>query len=288
MQNKNKDFCIFILSHGRADNVHTFRTLKRMGCTYPIFFIVDNEDKTVDKYYKNFGKENVIVFDKLAISKTFDTGDNFDNRKTIVYARNACFDIAEKLGYKYFLQLDDDYTAFEFRFDSQYKYVTDKIRKINNIFPAMLEYFKSMSADSIAFAQGGDFIGGSESSSAKMRMKRKCMNTFFCSTDKKFKFVGRINEDVNTYTSHASKGSLFLTVPNINIVQHQTQSNKGGMSEVYLDNGTYLKSFYSVMYSPNCVSISLMGNKEQRLHHRVSWNNAVPKILSERHKKYEN
>ena len=49
------------------------------------------------------------MFDKLEISKKFDEFDNFDDRRAIVYARNASFEIAKKLGLKYFLQLDDDY-----------------------------------------------------------------------------------------------------------------------------------------------------------------------------------
>lgn len=36
------------------------------------------------------------------------------------------------------------------------------------------------------------------------------------------------------------------------------QKNKGGMSDVYIDKGTYLKSFYSVMFAPSCVKIGLM------------------------------
>ena len=79
--------------------------------------------------------------------------------------------------------------------------------------------------------------------------------------------MGRVNEDVNTYTCLAAKGDLFLTVPNVAINQVQTQKGKGGMSEMYLDSGTYVKSFYSVMYSPSSVSIGEMGHKHRRIHH---------------------
>jgi len=57
------------------------------------------------------------------------------------------------------------------------------------------------------------------------------------------------------------------------------------MTESYLDGGTYLKSFYSVMFNPSCIKIMMMGNKHKRLHHAVFWNNAVPKIINERYKK---
>ena len=65
------------------------------------------------------------MFDKLEISKEFDTYDNFSDRRTIVYARNACFKIAKKLGYRYFLQCDDDYESFEYRFEKKKK-INDK------------------------------------------------------------------------------------------------------------------------------------------------------------------
>lgn len=63
------------------------------------------------------------------------------------------------------------------------------------------------------------------------------------------------------------------------------QSNAGGMTSTYLDNGTFVKSFYSVMYSPSCVKIAAMGDKHMRMHHRVNWDCRTPKILNQRWKK---
>jgi hypothetical protein len=150
----------------------------------------------------------------------------------------------------------------------------------------MLDFYKTIPAKSIAMAQGGDFIGGAGSGTAKSKkLKRKCMNSFICSTERPFKFNGRINEDVNTYTYKASIGHIFFTIPTLSLEQETTQSNKGGMTDIYLDKGTYIKSFYSVIFSPSSVKVALMGDKNKRLHHRVSWNNAVPVILNEIHKK---
>jgi len=90
----NRNYCVFILSHGRPDGVNTYRTLKKAGYTGQIYIVIDNEDRTAEKYIENFGSENVVLFDKMAVSKTFDTADNFNDRRAVVYARNACFDIA--------------------------------------------------------------------------------------------------------------------------------------------------------------------------------------------------
>tara|TARA_R110001606_G_scaffold319932_1_gene466904 strand:+ start:723 stop:1574 length:852 start_codon:yes stop_codon:yes gene_type:complete len=282
----NNNFAAFILSHGRADNVITYETLKKTGYTGKIYIIIDNEDKTSKEYYDRFG-DKVIMFDKKKISKTFDEADNFNDRRSIVYARNACFDIAKDLGIKYFIQLDDDYTTFRFAANDKGEYITQNtsITNLDGIFNAMLNFYKSTDIHSIAMAQGGDFIGGEKSRVFKDKLARKCMNSFICSTDRPFQFNGRINEDVNTYTHKASLGYKFFTIATVRLEQKQTQSNEGGMTDIYLDNGTYIKSFYSVIFQPSAVTISLMGNKNNRLHHRVNWNATTPVILDEKYKK---
>ena len=281
-----KNFAAFILSHGRANNVITYDTLIKTGYTGDIYIIIDNEDKTAKEYYDKFG-DKVVMFDKKKIAKTFDEADNFNDRRAIVYARNACFDIAKDLGIKYFIQLDDDYTTFSFAANDKGEYITSNraITKLDKIFEAMLNFYKSTNIHSIAMAQGGDFIGGENSRVFKEKLARKCMNSFICSTDRPFQFVGRINEDVNNYTHKGSLGYLFFTIATVRLEQKQTQSNEGGMTDIYLDNGTYIKSFYSIIFQPSAVTISLMGNKNNRLHHRVNWNATTPVILDEKYKK---
>ena len=278
------DFAVFILSHGRADKIKTLHSLEKGNYTGKTFIVIDNEDETAEEYYKLYG-ERVIMFDKLEIAKRFDTGDNFNERRTIVYARNACFDLAEKLGLKYFLELDDDYKSFQFRHIKGNKLMVTECRQLDRLFKRMIDFLEESKALTVAFAQGGDFIGGANSGTFKKKLLRKAMNTFFCKTENRFNFLGRINEDVNTYTSLGSKGKLLLTVTDVCITQVQTQKNGGGMTDVYLDSGTYLKSFYSVMYSPSCVKIGVMGDSSLRIHHHVYWNNCTPKILNERWKK---
>ena len=282
---KHKDFCVFILSHGRANNVKTLKALKQGNYTGDYYFICDNEDKTINEYYDKYGKDKVIVFDKLAVSKTFDTFDTFNDRRTIVYARNVCFEIAKQLGYKYFLELDDDYTSFEYRRPINGTLAHIKCKQLNKLFDLMIDFLESTNATTVCLSQGGDFLGGESSKVYKERLTRKAMNTFFCSVDRPFKFVGRINEDVNTYTSLQSRGALMLTIADADIQQLQTQKNKGGMTDIYLDKGTYLKSFYTIMCMPSAVKIATMGESNKRIHHRVLWQYCVPQIINEKYKK---
>ena len=283
---KNKDFAVFILTNNRPKKVHTYKNLQRCGYTGRVFLIIDNEDKQAEGYKRIFG-EKVVIFDKKAISDTFDEGDNFeDNRRAIVYARNATFEIAKELGIKYFMQLDDDYTEFAYRFNSKGEYRHRVIKSLDAVLDIMLDFYKSINVQSLAMAQSGDFFGGENGQFGRGRkLFRKCMNTFICSTERPFQFVGRINEDVNTYTNVQSRGYVFLTLSNLAINQLATQSNSGGMTELYLDSGTYLKSFYTVMYAPSCCKIRPMGETHKRLHHRITWKNAVPVIINESYKK---
>jgi len=153
---ENKDFAVFILTHGRPDNVKTLSTIKKAGYTGKIFFIVDNEDKTVHKYIENFGAESVKVFDKKYYADNVDEGNNFDNMKVIIHARNACFDIAKDLNIKYFVQFDDDYYYFGYRYLTGAKI----IKNIDAVFDSMIEFYKTTTIKTICFSQGGGHIVG--------------------------------------------------------------------------------------------------------------------------------
>ena len=270
------DFAVFILTHGRADNVITYKTLKKCGYTGPIYLVIDNEDKMTNEYINNFGEENVKIFDKKKMADSIDEGNNFDNRKVIIHARNACFEIAKELGIKYFIQLDDDYYYFGFRYDTGAKI----IKNLDEVFRIVFDFYKNSNITSIALSQGGDHIGGFSG----IKLKRKCMNSFFCSTERPFQFIGSINEDVNTYTTLGSRGHVFFTFTNLQLDQKDTQSNKGGMTDQYNLSGTYVKSFHTVMMQPNSVKISMMNSTHPRLHHSINWNNTTPMIISDKHK----
>lgn len=279
------DFAIFILTHGRPYNVITTKTLARCGNTNRIYYIIDNEDKYAERYYWNFGKDNVIMFDKAEASKSCDTIDNLSNRNIVLFARNTCHKIAKDLGLKYFLELDDDYTTFRSRIWMNNKLSTVYVRDFDAICDAMLEFLDTSNAHAVAFSQTGDFIGGVGSKVYKERLTRKAMNAFFCRTDKPFKFTGRINEDVNAYVTLGSRGYLFFTTADIALNQLDTQQNTGGLTDAYLDLGTYVKSFYTIIGNPSCVKISDMGCNHRRIHHLIDWEHAVPKIISSRFKK---
>lgn len=285
--NFKKDFVVFILTHGRVDNQYTYRSLCEQGYTGRCVFVLDNEDEQVEEYKRRYGEDNCYVFDKQEWAKKSDEIVRGD-RRAILYARNACFKIAEELGYRYFIELDDDYVDFRWRFgnDCQYLSKTPKIKKLDVVFEIMLRYYANSPLTSLTMAQGGDFIGGSSNQMLKqISMKRKAMNTFICSTDRPFEFKGRFNDDVNTYTRLGSRGLLFCCISQCNIQQKSSQSTEGGMTEVYRETGTYIKSFTSVVVHPSGVVVTMLNSRHKRIHHNVIWEHTAPKILQEKWKK---
>lgn len=280
---RHESFAAFILTHGRADRVYTYKTLRTHGYTGKIVIVIDDEDTQEPEYRKLFGEE-VYVFDKAKAARETDAGDNRGDNRGVVFARNACFDIARELGFEYFIQLDDDYVDFRHKLNGQGNYVDKKdIKDLDAVFDVMLDYFIKTPALSIAMAQGGDFIGGKYGKFQKP--KRKAMNSFICSVSRPFQFYGRINEDLTATAVLAPRGGLFLTIPDVALQQKQTQANPGGLTEIYLDAGTYVKSFYSVMYQPSSVKVAILHSKHSRIHHKVSWKNTAPCILPESFRK---
>ena len=279
------DFAVMILTHGRADRVYTVNSLRKGGYTGKVYFVIDNEDDQYDEYVRRYGQDRVVVFDKEAQMRKCDTMDTFGKKGVILFARNACFEIAKDLGLTYFLELDDDYTSFDMRFPKDGKLSAKPCRDLDKLFTAMIEFLIRSDALTVALSQGGDYIGGLNGRYYEKMLTRKAMNTFFCRADRPIGFIGTINEDVNAYTTHGSRGEKIFSVTQAAIVQKETQSNAGGMTGVYLDNGTYLKSFYTVMTMPSCVTIAMMGSSHKRIHHNVSWVNCVPMILNQRYKK---
>ena len=274
-------FAVFILTHGRPDRVQTITSMRRAGYTGRIFLVVDDEDPTLPQYLETFG-DDVIVFSKEEAAKRFDVGDNFTERRAVVFARNEMWRIAKEAGYRFHIVVDDDYTSWSYRRDDKFMDTGVSIRGgLDRLFASTFDCLRSTGFDCIAWSQGGDHIGGVK---GPMKFRRKIMNSFFMDAEKPFPFLGRINEDTTTYCVEGLKGKLFGTVMYLQLNQAATQSNAGGLTDIYLSFGTYVKSFYSVMYCPAFVSVSVMGEVEMRLHHRVKWNSAAPKIIREEYR----
>lgn len=281
-------FGTFILSHGRPEQVsRTITALQRARYSGPWWIVLDDGDPTAPQYAARWGEDRLLTFSKAAVAETFDLGDNAPGpRSVVVYARNAVDGLAQDLSLTHYLVLDDDYTYFAHRharghlLDYAYTY------RLDDVLDACLDFLDASGAVTLAFAQGGDYIGG-VGGAYQRGVLRKAMNTFLCRTGRPIGFVGRINEDTTTYTWRGSQGDLFLTLVDLYVDQQNTQAQEGGLTGAYLDLGTYVKSMYTVLWAPSCTRISTIGDNSHRVHHRIAWNNAAPKIISSRHRRQE-
>ena len=282
------DFAIFILAHGRPDKMLTVSSLKRCGYTGKWYIILDDEDKTIPEYKRLFGEDNILIFNKNEVLKTFDIMDNFPDKKVVVFARNVCFDFARQLGLTYYAEFEDDYKDFAYRYPVGKVLKRLHVGNFDEVVDIFIDFLEESGARTVAFAQAGEMMGGTHGQVWRKRIKRKAMNTFFFKVgtpDEDIKFIGRFNDDVNTYVTLGSRGELFLQIANVNLEQMLTQEQTGGNTDAYLKYGTYSKSFYSVITAPSCVKVGMMGENHKRIHHTINWEYAVPKIINPKYKK---
>lgn len=222
------DFAVFILSHNRAENVITLRTLEKCNYSGKVYIIIDDEDEQEEKYRK-LKCTDVIVFNKEEMIEKTDTIDNFKDHRLVVYARNKCWDIARSLKLNYFLVLDDDYNEMGYRYVDKsgiFKHDKNYLKNADKLFESCIEFLEKSDAITVALAQSGDYIWGANAFFYK-GLARKAMNSFFCKTNRPFKFLGSTNEDVNMYITYGQKGNKVFTITNVYVNQLQTQTNKG-------------------------------------------------------------
>lgn len=274
-------FAVIVLCHCRPNDTTTPATLRSCNYTGDIILLLDDEDETIDEYRKNFPEYKIEVYSKDETMKIYDAMDNLGDKRCAIYARNSCFDVAEKYGYKYFCQMDDDYTTIPYRYVENDKLYRNNYSKLDEVFKAYLEFMEiSDNIGSVAFAEPGDFVGGVGSNLNRKQYLHKCMGSWICFVDRRLRFQGTMNDDVNTYSLGGSRGQLFYTFPFIMIDTPATQSVKGGMTEIYEGRGTYTKTFYTIMCCPSFVSVDMFGDRHYRIHHKFNWQNAHPMLIS--------
>ena len=301
------DYLILILAYGRPEflKTHTWKLLDDLNSHARKVVVLSDDDKKLPEYKKLFDEDSIYVFNKIEAEKKYDI-DLIDcywgktqSRKAPIWARNAQFDIARELGYRWFIVLDDDYVDVVMR-EKMFKRGSDepffpRIRKEIYSLPdahgsafdeCCLKYFKILDSApwlyTVAFSQIGDFIGGVGSIMARLSYRWKAMNAFFCDTEKVFRFFGHINEDVNAYVLNGKIGRMSLTLANPSLDQTPTQQVAGGLTELYLQLGTYIKSLTSAVACPSSVSVSCMGVTSPRVHHYVDWTFTCPSVVDEK------
>ena len=282
-------FVVIVLCHCRPNKTTTITTLRNSGYTGKIILLLDDEDMTIEQYRQLYSDNIIDTFSKDEWLQKTDTMNNNPNKNCAVYARNACFSIAEKHGFKYFCQMDDDYTTIPYRYIIDKTLYRENEVNLDLVFRYYLEFMESSNKiGAVAFAEPGDFVGGVGSNLNRRQYLNKCMGSWICFVSRPLKFFGVLNDDVNCYSVYGSRGTLFYTFNFIMIDTPPTQSVSGGMTDIYLQFGTYTKTFYTLLCCPSFVKVDVFGGKQYRIHHKFNWENAVPKLISDSYRKVSN
>jgi len=77
---------------------------------------------------------------------------------------------------------------------------------------------------------------------------------------------------------------LFLTTEYLALQQAATQSQGGGITDMYKRYGTYCKAFTTVMMYPSGAEVAILNCNNPRIHHSIKWVNTVPMIIDEKYK----
>lgn len=279
------NYAIFIITHKRPNNQITLKALKRANYTGKTYLIVDDKDPTLPEYKEKYGKQ-VIVFSKEDYYGKFDLMTNEKIMGIATYARNALYDMAKKKGLDYIVVMDDDYSGFYIKIDKDFNYANSAVTNMDKVIAAYLKYLKNADLDAIAFAQGGDFLGGENGGMNKRKLPvlRKIMNVFFFDVDKPVYYYGAMNDDVIAGITLARQGRLAMTPTIIATIPAPTQSVAGGLTELYKDSGTYQKSMYAVVASPSSVTTKYIDGVG-RVHHWIDGTKTYPCIVSGKWKK---
>lgn len=277
---KSYSVCYMILTHGRAYNQITLRTLKQLGITKHVYLIVDDEDEQKETYIEEYGKQ-VIIFDKEKEEQQTDTLDNTGTRSVVLFARNVAIRTAKEKGYEYVVILDDDITEFSYRYVKGNKFTQKKVKQ-KQIFSVMLEYMQKANLDIISFGNNLDYIGG-QNGLYKQGIVRKANNIFIMKTNTDITFKSRFDEDTVTCYSYNKQGKLIFDVPLIMVKAKDTGKAKsiGGMKEAYDSMSEYLKVFYSMICMPDTARIKV----DKKGNIKLLRKNSYPMIISEVYKK---
>jgi hypothetical protein len=282
------DFAVIILGYGRPNKTKTLRNLAMSGYTGRWYILVGTDDPMLAEYIDMYGDDKILVFDKGETRHLFDKMTNDDEIRSSVWAYNVAQVKARELGIRYLMVLTDDAVNFAYRAwgrhtpDQKLWYRSFTIKQLDAVFEAMVKLMECGQIDCLSMSQGGDHMGGIENPAAKAPvLKRKSMNSFLFDTERDpIEFIGRANEDATTYVREGTLGRIFLTYSALQLTQPNTQTTDGGLTDLYVELGTYNKSFFTVMASPSSVSIGMITSKHKRIHHKINWKHTVPCILS--------
>ena len=287
MMKATNKFAVLINTNGRPDKQITIDTLRKCGYTGKIYLIIDDLDQTAKKYYEKYS-DLVIEFKKKEYEKNADTFLNYEMLNTVLYARNASFDIAKELGLEWFIICDDDITNMSYKIILNDKLISHKAIKLDSFFDACIDFMKNTSMECLSSCEEGLYIGGANDN-VKNGLVWRMGHFWLFNSNFNRRFRGafhedRIFSDDNAMNKCFGLSLLAISTPSFKQnnqehkhKQHKQHKQEGGMQKQYSDTGMYIPRYFSVIAHPDFNFIEI----KKEIVARRRKENADPKILSD-------
>lgn len=275
---KEKLNTVYIISKGRPQ-CRTAKTLVNMGYPGKWFIVCGTNDETLQEYKKNWG-HHVLTFDFEEQIKSTDTLDNFGFEQKASGAcpvRNATMKISQQRGELRHWQFDDDYNDFRRISDDFSKMCRfDSGREFEEWLFNLAKLGHKAKMRNIGFPPGSDtYVDNAFTFSGRVFNAHNLHST----DDLFVTWVGRMNDDTINAINVWRSGGYEMSIRAMNMTMPNTQSVEGGLSEMYIADGTVRKSAYPILVAPCAAKLTI---KFGRYHHRIEWVKIRPKLLHEK------
>ena len=265
------------MSKGRPQ-CKTAKLLKKLKYPGEWFIVCGDNDETIPEYQQNYGVDKVLIFDW---KKYFNKCDFMDNTKSLsgaIPARNAIKDIAKKRGENRHWQWDDDYTGFRWFDCKEFRWRSLEGEELQEKLQDIANFGEMVRANNIGFDLATVCANGVEGVRFILQMGQRVFNFHNLPTNDNLwiKWRGRMNDDLLNSIWAKNHGRLVFSLKNPLGAMAQTQKESGGLTDIYKEQGTVVKTAYGVLGHPKAVKLIIWRG---RYHHRVDWQLISPKIV---------
>ena len=283
MENK---FCAFICTHGRPNSQITYNMLRNAGYKSKIYFVVDNQDTTIQDYINNFGADNIIVFDKNHYINTVDTGINVLKHRCNLFPKSAMDNIATKLGLTSYVMLDDDVPELSLRYvDGDVLRRVKLTHDVETIFRLLSDFMFATDISTLGIGHPGMFFEGvklfKKNKVERFRIPYAIVFRNLCHSVKWSSYVW---EDNVTGMEYLKRGEKWFVFPYIQqqVLPFGKNSASGGMHDTYNSEDTLRLYMETIKFNPSSVRVR---NYKQGFALSINTDCAYTKLISGRYKK---
>lgn len=273
---------IYICTHGRPDKQITLKALRDAGYSGNIYLVLDDEDKTRPAYHDNLGMcDDFVFFNKQAIIDCTNTTSCPPNRKTILYAKNACEIDAKRIGLDVFAICDDDIPGFRYRYVEDGSCKSLKIaQNMDAIIESHFQYIIDADITATSFGMAQFYFAGENCFSPESMLKWRVPYTFvFRNASHEVNWVSDYGEDITTAIECANQGKFMMASPFVQMNLSPMGVGEGGMVELHKD--TFRLAEYGHVWHP--VSEQIRYYKDHWMS-TIKRESAFPMLISSKHK----